>query len=147
MAMGRQGKRLPTRTVVKRTVPRFSPLVIEGRKLGCYTLRGKLAPPPNNLPSEFQIFSDKWQIFYHTKIFASRDKDDRLLGLSHAYERMVLIDPDQPRHELVDTLIHELTHSILSYGRAQNRLVHGMSDELEETICDLFARAVSTLSV
>jgi hypothetical protein len=122
---------------------RFTPVVLEGRKLGFFTRGGHWTPAPFGLPTEMRVSGDRWRVLYHPAIYSSRSPQALLLGLCHHRERVIIVDPSFPPHEVADTLAHEHTHAIIQSGRETEPELGRLTRAQEEALCRVFARELT----
>ncbi len=147
--MGRVTAKRKVRRKVLRPRPTFTPLTIESRPLGAFTLKGRYQPSPFGAPSSLTIAGDTWRICYHTNLYGRRTKGSRLsrlLGFVQHSERTIVIDPDQHPAEREKTLLHEALHCALAIGRGLDETVARLSHKAEESICRVLERTLSGMA-
>lgn len=118
-------------------------VILEGRPLAVYTRGGSWKPAPYGIPSEVNVRGERWRILMHTDIYGSKAKGSRLAGCAIEHERVVILDPSVPGHELATTLGHELAHAHLFGAKESSPHLRRLTREQEECLCDLFAPLIS----
>ena len=87
----------------------------------------KAPKTPFGLPTGVVLFSQEWEIVYVDCI----DKGEHLLGACIAKDRLIMIDKDQAKGAMIETLIHEIFHAYASI------LPSDMDGIVEETFVQL----------
>lgn len=107
--------------------------------INVYTLGGKELATPNGMPSSVRILGQKYQVYYHTKIYAEPISRTRLRGIVVYDERIIVLDPMQTIHDLRETLYHEMAHVYLRNNQSRGSSLIKLSPAQVEEVCDLFA--------
>lgn len=115
---------------------------LEGRPLSAFTFGGTWRPAPPGIPPEVRIGAEVWRVLMHTHLYSSKHKASRLAGCAIRHERVIILDPEIPGHELRSVLGHEMSHALLFAAKETNGHLRKLTDEQEEALCDLFADAV-----
>ncbi len=93
----------------------------------------KDAPP--GFPNTLKIFNYTWDIAYATAVPTNDDGEEYdLLGKCDLFTKTIVVDINQGRERLRETLLHEICHAYAhSVPGLELKLKH------EEKFCDLFA--------
>jgi hypothetical protein len=111
-----------------------------------YTYGGRWIPTPGDLPSSIRILGLDFRIFYHSRIYAARKKESRLLGLVLYANRVIVLEADQPFDELKETLYHEVSHVYIKLTQRSSKNMADLTYAQTEELCDLFGQAVCDLA-
>lgn len=123
--------------------PRFTRLEVNGRHLSAWTRGGSWRPLPASIAPTSRVLGVTWSIMAHTQIYSAATVSARCAGMCFGYERVILIEPDQPEHELLDTAAHELTHAAFRTFADRDRRIATISRETEEAVCRMVAAWLS----
>jgi hypothetical protein len=121
----------------------FRQILIDGRPLDAFTHGGTWHPTPPWAPSEIRVSGDPWRVAYHDRLFARRTKASRLYGFAVGLERLIVVDPTLPAHEVADTLAHEYAHAVIASGRETEPILRKLTREQEEVLCQVWARELT----
>lgn len=108
-----------------------------------YTKDGSEKETPKGMPDSLIIYGMHYSIKYHTHIFNSPKKNQRLRGVVIYAHRLILIDPNQSIHDMRETLYHEVSHVYLKAKCTQS--LSKLTDQQTEDLCDLFGEAIYDL--
>lgn len=102
---------------------------------------------PRGMPERARICGDLWEIAYCSDLYQLRRKGKKLTkhklyGFCISQERLIVIETECPRHEMVDTYFHEIGHAYMrKYAGASKKLL-----ALEEEIVTVFAQAMADVA-
>ncbi len=96
---------------------------------------------PTGFPEFVRLFGERWNIVYVKGLYDARAKTKRgkrlkLYGMCLGTPRLIVIETECPRYEMIDTLYHEMGHVYV-----RRLMPHDCKlFKYEETIVDLFAK-------
>jgi len=122
---------------------KMSRIAIDGRPLDAFTHGGHWHPTPPCAPSELRVSGDAVRVAYHDRLFSRRAKSSRLFGFAVGNERLIVVDPTLPAHEVADTIAHEYAHMVIASGRETEPALRKLTREQEETLCRVWARELT----
>lgn len=97
------------------------------------------AKKPVGFPARVQLgLGSWWRVEYATNLAATRNT----LGECHAYSRLIILDANQDRESLRNSLMHEMLHALLSDSSEAVRL--DCEDE-EHLVRELTPRLLAAL--
>ncbi len=95
----------------------------------------EVLPAPTGFPATIKIFNYTWNITYAATVPADDDEEEYdLLGKCDLFTKTIVVDINQGRERLRETLLHEVCHA---YMHSVPGLV--LKIKHEEKFCDLFA--------
>lgn len=99
---------------------------------------------PRGMPGSVRICGERWAVVYCTDLHVLRRKGKKIVrhklyGFCMHTERLIVIETDCPRFEMIDTLFHEMGHAYMRHFAGKNKQIL----KQEETIVELFAKAMS----
>lgn len=107
--------------------------------VGVFTYGGKDFPTPNGMPGEVTVLGQKFDVRYHSCIYAARNKTQRLRGVVVYPYRLIVLDPKQSIHLMRETLYHEMAHVYLKAWQARSQSLSNLTPLQVEEVCDMFA--------
>jgi hypothetical protein len=113
--------------------------------LEVWTHGGKAYPTPPGMPSEVTIYGVKYQIHYHSRIYAEKKKRARLLGVVMYARRNIFIEPNVPIHLMREALYHEIAHVYVKVVQSRSEALNKLTYQQVEDLCDMFGEAVLDL--
>lgn len=126
----------------------YTPLVdpYNHRLIQVLTHGGQWQAAPGDMPSEVNVYGQKYKIYYHTRIYNAPKKSQRLSGVVIYANRLIILDPDQPLHMLRECLYHEVGHIYLKAWQSKSEPLSKVSYAQMEDICDMFGEAICDLA-
>lgn len=102
---------------------------------------------PKGFPSSVVLRGERWRVRYFHRLHSPPGssvgrKAQKVLGLAFPQRREIHLDVGYPRHEIADTLLHEIQHAYL----ARHLRPKAIRGNVEEWLCDRFAEWVRDLA-
>lgn len=110
-----------------------------GGGAGVFTRGGHRASAPYGIPAAIRIRGMSYRLEFHTQIYDERG--GRLLGIVNFARRLITVDPDRPRWEVLRTIGHEAAHVYLAHAQQVDARIKKLTHGQLEAFCDLFAEA------
>lgn len=130
--------------------PKLTPVCVttdDGRELVDLICSG-MSEVPAQFPRSVRICGELWTVaycsdLYHVAKSGSKTKRLRkLYGICVAVERLIVIETQAPRFEMIDTLYHEMAHA---YMRKQRLPKNHPFIKFEEDLVEFFAKSMSDM--
>lgn len=112
---------------------------LNGHPIPIWTHGGRDYPPPQGMPSRITVYGQRYEIHYHSNIYAEPKAAQRLRGMVNYPFRLIFIDPKQTIHMLKETLYHEVGHVYLKVWQTKAEPLAKLSPQAVEAIADMFA--------
>ncbi len=110
-----------------------------GRQLSTLVCKG-LSATPVGFSDHVRLFGERWNIVYCRGLYETEGrKRKKLYGMCLGNHRMIVIETDCPRHEMIDTLYHEMGHVYVRVLVPPDAKFF----KYEETIVEVFAKGLS----
>lgn len=119
--------------------PRFTRLEVNGRPLSAWTRGGSWRPLPVGVPPIARVFGTEWIVLAHTQIYAAPRAGSRCAGMCFGYERIILLESDQPEHEMRDSFQHERVHAAARIYGERDKIIATLGRDREEAVCRFVA--------
>lgn len=113
--------------------------------LELYTYGGHYHSTPEGMPHEIRMYGQQYKIYYHSRIYNTKNKKQRLRGVVFYAHRIIFIDPLQSIHMMKETLYHEVAHVYLNSWKTRIASISKLSYQQVEDLCDLFGEAIPDL--
>lgn len=126
----------------------YTPLVdpYNHQLISVLTYGGQWQPAPGDMPTEVTVYGAKYKIYYHTRIYNAPRKSQRLNGVVLYQNRIIILDPEQPLHQLRETLYHEVGHIYLKVWQTKSEPLYKVTHAQMEDLCDMFGEAICDLA-
>lgn len=90
---------------------------------------------PEGFPEYLRHAGQNWSVEYTDCV----DKSEHLLGACEGFKRKLIVDTDQDRESMIDTLIHEFGHAVVRQSGLE------LAEEVEEAFAVMFATGFLSL--
>lgn len=114
---------------------------LNGHPIPVFTHGGREYSSPSGMPNSVSILGQRFEVCYHSHIYAEPKAAQRLRGIVLYNFRLIYIDPKQTIHMLKETLYHEIGHVYLKVWQTKSEALAKLSPQAVEEICDMFAEA------
>jgi hypothetical protein len=119
---------------------------VHGSFLDLYTHGGKAFPTPSGMPSEATIYGMKYQVYYHSRIYAEKKKKTRLLGMVMYSQRIIFLEPTVSIHVMREALYHEIAHVYIKIAQSHSEALSKLTYQQVEDTCDVFGECILDLA-
>lgn len=113
--------------------------------LSLWTHGGVPSNVPTGMPSEIRVYGQKYQVHYHSRIYAAKKRNQRLRGVVMYGPRMIYLDPEQTIHEMREVLYHEVGHIYVKVWQSKSEALSRATYQQVEDFCDLVGEAIPDL--